>query len=124
MNCFTHHNVAAVAVCKVCGRAICSACAVDLGYAVACSERCEKDASELHQMNAKAKRIYGLGGAKKLTPMAPLIWILLASPFIFTLISVYMRRGKIEWFALIFVAACLVIGIISWRRNKALDLNC
>ena len=124
MNCFTHSEVNAVAVCKACGKAICHSCVIDLGHAIACSERCKEDAAELYQMNAKAKRIYGLGGSKKLTPLAPFIWAILASPFIFMLISVYMRKGTIEWFALIFVVGCAAIGVISWRRNKALELNC
>ncbi|BFM12680.1 hypothetical protein R50072_28330 [Simiduia litorea] len=124
MNCFTHSEECAVAVCKACGKAICHGCTIDLGHAVACSDRCKVEAEELHQMNAKAKRIYGLGGAKKLSPLAPLIWLLIASPFIFLLISVYMRKGTIEWFALIFIGACIVIGLISWRRNRALELNC
>ena len=124
MNCFTHRESAAVAVCKACGRAVCPVCAIDLIFAVACSEGCQKESAELHQMNEKAKRIYGLGGNKKLTPMAPFVWALLGAPFVYLLISEYVRKGAIEWFALIFLVACISIGVISWRRAKTLEVNC
>lgn len=124
MICFTHHDSPAVAICKACGRAVCPSCAIDMEYAVACSEGCKTEASELHLMNAKAKRIYGLNSGKKLAPIAPLIWALLSSPFVYMIVTSYLRKGTIEWFSLIFVVACIGIGIITWRRAKALELNC
>ena len=124
MQCFTHQDAPAVAVCKACGRAVCRACARDLGFAVACSERCQAEATESQEMTTRAKRIYGLAGAKKQLPLAPLMWGLLALPFLYLIVTTYLRSGAIEWFAAIFVVICIVIAIVSYRRTKALQLNC
>lgn len=124
MNCFAHQDATAVAVCKGCGRAVCAKCAHDLDFAVVCSDRCKSEASELHEMNARAKRIYGLGNAKPQFPLGAVIWFLLAVPFIYLLVTSYLRQGVVEWFALIFVFACLFIGAATYRRAKALQVNC
>src|SRR5213595_1382333 len=36
MECYAHPTAASVGVCKACGKAVCRACARDLGFAVAC----------------------------------------------------------------------------------------
>jgi hypothetical protein len=66
MECFAHMGATAIGVCKSCGKAICRECARDLGFAVACSERCVTLASEVESMNAKAKQIYAVGGRKRM----------------------------------------------------------
>ena len=124
MECFKHASIAAVGTCKSCGRAICRDCARDSGYAVTCSPECEKDAQEMHAMNTKDKRIYGLGDAKKTFPTAVLMWGLFAAMFggfgIFTTIA----KGRPDWFLLIFGAAFLLMAVVSYRRIKNLGLNC
>ena len=41
MNCFTHRSLAAVGICKSCGKALCPDCAADTGHGLACKNACE-----------------------------------------------------------------------------------
>jgi hypothetical protein len=41
MNCINHANIAAVGICKVCGRALCRDCLVETAGGIACKGRCE-----------------------------------------------------------------------------------
>lgn len=50
MRCFYHPEKDAVALCKSCGKGVCSDCCVDLGKGVACRGRCEEDARGIIQL--------------------------------------------------------------------------
>jgi hypothetical protein len=41
MNCFTHHDRAAVGICKSCGKGICPECLAELPNGLACKGSCE-----------------------------------------------------------------------------------
>jgi hypothetical protein len=43
MNCFYHHTIVAVGVCKSCGKGLCPECAADLGKGIACKGHCENE---------------------------------------------------------------------------------
>lgn len=43
MKCYNHPEKDASAICRACGKALCSICANDLGRGIACKGRCEKD---------------------------------------------------------------------------------
>src|SRR5688572_9671642 len=113
MECFRHENIIAVGSCKTCGRAVCRSCARDSSYAVTCSPECEKDATDMHAMNNKAKRIYGLDDAKKTFPMAVMMWGLFAVMFGGFGIFTTLTKGRPEWFLLIFGAVCLFLAIVT-----------
>jgi hypothetical protein len=78
----------------------------------------------MHAMNMKAKKIYGLGNAKKTFPMAAIMWGLFAVVFGGYGIATTLRNGKPEWFLLTFGAVCLFLAILTYRRTRALELNC
>ena len=65
MECFAHAGATAIGLCKSCAKGVCRECARDLGFALACSERCATYAAELDSMNKKAKQIYAVGGRKR-----------------------------------------------------------
>jgi hypothetical protein len=48
MNCFTHEDAAAIAICKYCGRGLCRACAVAGPASVTCKGECEEWARIMH----------------------------------------------------------------------------
>ena len=58
MKCYQHRTHDAVGVCKSCGKAVCAACAVDLGFAITCPGKCQNIAATYHQLNANAQAIY------------------------------------------------------------------
>jgi hypothetical protein len=78
MLCFTHNTVPAIAVCKSCGKALCGTCVKDLGFALVCSESCAGDARDNRELVQRAKRLYGMGSAKKSVPPLALVFILFA----------------------------------------------
>ena len=42
MKCFNHNDKDAIAVCRSCGKGLCSECLVDTGNGIACKGKCEK----------------------------------------------------------------------------------
>jgi len=124
MECFTHSGSSAIAVCKVCGKAVCHACAVDAGVAIACSEVCGQEATALHEMNQRGKKIYGIGIAKPKVVSGVIAWLLLAALFGGT--GTYGAFGNKQgaWFLLAFAGISIVIAIIAHRRAKDIGLQC
>ncbi len=62
MICFKHSQIPAVGICKVCGKGICEACAIQRDFAICCSETCAAEAIELREMTQRGKRVYAVGG--------------------------------------------------------------
>jgi hypothetical protein len=50
MKCFNHEGVDAVAICKNCNKALCHACAADVGNGVACVGACEEEVRALNEL--------------------------------------------------------------------------
>ena len=65
MKCFNHEGVDAVAICKNCNKALCHACASDVGNGVACTGACEDEVRALNEgatgppLNGLVTRITG-----------------------------------------------------------------
>lgn len=124
MECFRHEHIVAVGLCKTCARAVCRSCARGSGYSLTCSPECNKDAADMHTMNNRAKKIYGLGDAKKTLPMAAMMWGLFAAMFGGFGIFTTLTKGETEWFLLTFGVLCLFLAIVTYRRTRALEINC
>lgn len=123
MECFTHSGAQAVGVCKSCGKAVCRACVVDIGVAIACCEKCAKEAADLHEMNQRGKKIYGIGVARKM-PTGVLMWLMFGTIFMGSGIYQSYRNQEIEWFSLAFGVAAFFIAFIANRRAKDIGLQC
>lgn len=50
MKCFNHEGADAVAICKNCNKALCHACAVDVGNGVSCTGPCEQEVTALNEL--------------------------------------------------------------------------
>lgn len=126
MECFTHPETQAVAVCKSCGKAVCRSCAQDLGHAVVCSADCATDATELNEINKRAKRLYGVGaGAKsRRLPSGVVMWSLFA--VFFTGFGIYQSilRHQPDWFLLIFGGLSAIVAFMAYRRARDIGLQC
>ena len=62
MKCFNHDPADAIAICKNCNKALCRACAVDVGNGMACLNSCEQEViavNELVQRNKTASQRTG-----------------------------------------------------------------
>jgi hypothetical protein len=60
MQCFNHHDVPAVGMCKHCCKGLCAACAADLGFGLACHGEHEEQVRVVHAMLAKTARIHSV----------------------------------------------------------------
>ena len=124
MECYAHPNAASVGVCRACGKGVCRACARDLGFGVACSDSCVKEATEVNEMTQRAKRIYGLGSKP---PRVPLVVTMFSLFAIFLLgWSAYeywwSNRGFV-WFPLLFGVLCVALAALAYRRSSKLGLR-
>ena len=124
MECFNHSTVQAVGICKACGKAICKSCTVDLGIAVACSEQCAKEATDLHEMNQRGKKIYGIGVARPKLPSGVVMWLLFGTLFGGFGIFNSIRNEAPEWFLLLFGVLSFVVAGMAYKRAKDVGLQC
>lgn len=124
MECFAHQGSCAVGVCKACGKAVCRSCAIDVGVALACSQDCAKEAADVHEMNQRGKRIYGIGVDRKRLPSGIVMWLLFGTIFAgFGAVSSY-RSHEPDWFPLLFGLAFYFIAWLAYRRVKEIGLQC
>jgi hypothetical protein len=66
MQCFLHRDVAAVGICRTCGKGICPACAREIDRGIVCSEACAQFAIVTRELQDRAKRIYSIGTRPKI----------------------------------------------------------
>jgi hypothetical protein len=65
MQCFNHQESAAIGMCKHCCKGLCSACATDLGYGLACHGVHEEQVTCTHAMVTKAARLQAVNRSNK-----------------------------------------------------------
>jgi len=65
MRCFNHREAEAVGVCKHCQKALCYACANDLGFGLACRGVHENEVTSVSQVVARSVRIQAKGGLNR-----------------------------------------------------------
>lgn len=124
MECFTHSTAPAVGVCKACGKAICKSCTIDLGIAIACCEQCAKEASDLHEMNQRGKKIYGIGVTRPKLASGVVVWLIFGTLFGGFGLFDSIQNHEPEWFLLLFGMASFVIAAIAHQRAKDVGLQC
>lgn len=123
MECFTHTSSQAVGICKTCGKAVCRNCAKDAGMFITCSDTCEKEAADVHEMNQRGKKIYGIGVPKKIAS-GVIMWFLFAALFGGFGIFQTIKNHQPDWFLLLFGVVSLFIGILAYKRTKESGLQC
>lgn len=124
MECFAHPGANSVGVCKACGKAVCRACAVDVGVALACSQSCAKEAADVHEMNQRGKRIYGIGVGHKAIPSALIMWLLFGTIFVGFGAFNSFRSHAPDWFTLLFGVTFFVVAWLAHRRAKDIGIRC
>ncbi|MEZ5405790.1 MAG: hypothetical protein R3F23_06320 [Verrucomicrobiia bacterium] len=63
MKCYTHRQSEAVAICKWCGRALCSDCVVEVELLCACKSRCESKVAMANNLLQKNQQVFQRAGA-------------------------------------------------------------
>ena len=55
MKCYNHDAADAIAICKNCNKALCRACAVDVGNGIACRNSCEQEVIAVNELIQRNK---------------------------------------------------------------------
>jgi hypothetical protein len=97
---------------------------MECDFVVACSEACAKDAVEVHEMNQRGKKIYGIGVARPKVPSGVVMWLLFAALFGGFGIFTSIRNQEPEWFLLLFAVVSLFIAGLAYKRAKEVGLQC
>jgi uncharacterized membrane protein YedE/YeeE len=106
MNCFTHHDRAALGLCKHCQHGLCGACATEVAGSLACRGRCESQVENLD-------RIVRLNTMVMERTTAAYV----RSAMFYGLVAVaFIVAGLAEWrgFGWILVPASLIFGASAW----------
>ena len=124
MNCFTHQTTHSVGVCKSCLKAVCTECAIDTGRGLACSATCEQEVAAINEITDKSKQIYGIGSDSKLPPTGILMYFFFS--LVFTGFGIYnsIQRERLDYFTIVMGVGFFFVALISWHRNRKLNLNC
>jgi hypothetical protein len=75
-------------------------------------------------MNQRAKKLYGIGVAKKTIPLGVVMWVLFGLLFGGFGVFESLRSGQPEWFPLMFSVVSFVIAFMAYRRAKEVGLQC
>lgn len=128
MHCYQHRETEALAVCRSCGRGVCVACSHEGPEGITCSDGCRTLASNVHAMNMRALRIYGIGEKPRRITAPMVAWLLPGLVFMgFGAISSW-RAGTIDSadaFSLtlggVFVAAGVWMHLQARRLHQPSD---
>ncbi len=124
MNCFYHQDVAAIGICKACSKGLCSTCAADLEFGLACTGRCEDQVRRLNQLVERNMRIAPV--SEQLIGAQPRSY-LAAAAFSITAGSIFVAMGlSLDDTARLGVVGIGVLAIIggvfqglrAWRLKR------
>lgn len=122
MKCFNHRELDAIAVCKHCGKALCSGCMTESSGMSACKGRCEAAVDAAHaetQLNLQSYRSM-ISMFRVMAPLCFTVGIIAASVGTYALIKEIGGREKPTTFVLV------GLGLISAGylfRRVARDLK-
>jgi len=87
--------------------------------AVACSETCARDAIELHEVNQRGKKLYGIGiGATNKLPSLLIFYGLFTIFVLGTGVFSTVRDREIDYASFGFGTILVIFSVITYRRNK------
>lgn len=120
MQCYKHHDRAAVGVCRGCGKGLCAeGCAEDLGFGLSCGGDCSVRIGHIEALNHKAGAAYTAG--RRYLWSVPLLIAIMGGVFLYSAWLEY-QNGRDYWFTgafglLWFLAAwALFLRNRSWAR--------
>ena len=124
MYCYQHQEHHAIGLCKHCAKAVCTDCVKDTGHGIACSDSCVSEVDALHQINLRARQLYSIGKKSRLPTTAILFYAFFG--LLFTGFGVYplVYDRDIDWFLVSMGGGFLVFGMLSYVRNRKLQINC
>jgi hypothetical protein len=111
MKCFKHAQTEAVGTCKYCSKGMCSECADDTGFGIACSPQCKEEVLAIKAMMERNKKAYPM--VSKTYMRNTVLLALFAAVFIaFGLAE--RDSSFLFWFFLVFGFVMLLGAIFSF----------
>ena len=122
MNCIKHTEASAVAICRSCGRAMCTDCIMQAGMAVTCSEECANYAKDMDEMMTRGKAIYGMSESSSSLSISVVMWLVFGVLFLGW--GVYDTvTDKPNYFSIAFGVVCMFLSGITHRRHKKIGIQ-
>ncbi|WP_242113029.1 DUF2180 family protein [Luteimonas aquatica] len=116
MQCYQHHDRAAVGVCRGCGKGVCAeGCAEDLGFGLSCSNDCSIRLGHVEALNHKAGAAYSAG--RRYLWLGPTLAAVLAAMFLY-LGWIEYRNAREYWFPAAFGLLLSLTAIVLFVRNR------
>jgi hypothetical protein len=106
MNCFNHQNTAAIGTCKHCCKGLCTTCASDLGFGLACRDLHEPQVEALQAMVTRAAQVQTANRSNKY--LSPIFMGVLGLLFMG---SSLFEHGRAAQFALVMGACFFLYGL-------------
>lgn len=124
MKCYNHPESDSVGICKSCQKAVCPSCAIDTGRGIACSRECELEVNDLNAIIDKSKTIYSIGTNSRLPPTGIILYLMFSIIFISWGVYNSIQWDRVDYFTLLMGAGFFAITVVSYNRNKKLNINC
>jgi hypothetical protein len=123
LNCFSHQDQPAVAVCKNCGKAVCASCCDDTGQGIACSETCVTELQQHYLLEQRLKQSFGIG---RKPPMPATVLTYAMFGVILLGVAVYLSysRPGIDVLTFSMSAVFFVMAGASYKRYRDVCLTC
>ena len=111
MKCFCHSGYDAIAICKACGRGLCSGCVAEVGLSCSCRNRCEDDVGTLNDLVQRTKTSYQKTSATyyRIGAFTLLIGIIIMT----VRFTIAMGDKATEWGAILVLLGILFTGLGS-----------
>jgi hypothetical protein len=104
VRCFNHSTSEAVGICRACGKGLCTACAVDLGFGLSCRGNHEQRVAANEELLTKSTQLQDTAGRAKYA--APAFF-----GFMGAVMSVYgLMYSKVDMFLVLLGGGFLVFG--------------
>lgn len=112
MNCFYHHDISAIGMCKNCYKGLCADCIAEVNGSIACLKTCQDEVAKLDRMIGQSDRTY-----KNLQKWDPLLVVNIAFGAFFIIYG-FINFGKsYAWLMLALGAWFSLGGVITILRK-------
>jgi hypothetical protein len=125
VQCFSHRDLAAVGICRSCGKGLCPGCAREVERGIVCSDPCADHASTQLAIVERAKRVYSIGERPRI-PIASWLFGVLGAFLLGGAVLVRSGDSSLWQLALVcgvFGVTLCAFAVFYWRRYRAVGLN-
>jgi hypothetical protein len=124
MRCFSHHDIAAIGICRTCGKGLCPACAREIDRGIVCSDACAESTRVSQEIVERAKRVYSIGARPKIPLATWYFGVIGVAAVLFAVVEWVQNASG----GLIFLFASVGILFLSfamfiWRRYGSVGLS-